>query len=339
MKPTLVIDFDALLFKACCAVEKRSVKIINKITQEEFVRPNISSFWGRGKSIGAELLEINKSRTTPYEKDDFIIADIQEVEDFDIACSIVKGTIKKYCHHLNTTTWYGYVGGQGNFRETEATLIPYKQNRSELIKPLYYDQMKDYLVNTLGVESVHNREVDDQISTDCYSAYRVWVKTKSNKDKIIGVVEDKDYRGNPGWFYYPERDFEEFLIEDFGSLVCDEGVILGQGRLWKYYQFFGDKTDGFSANYHSKVKFGDKSAYKALKDCHTDKMCLESIIQTYKMLYPEPFEIVNFRGDLVEVNYFNMLQENILFAHLERWEGDRINLKTLLDNLGVKYDD
>lgn len=338
-KPTIVIDFDAILFKSCCAVEKRSVKIINKITQEEFIRKNISSFWGRGKNIGGELREINSKKDSPYTKDDFLVVPQQEVDDFKNAICILNNTINSFCSLTNTTKWYGYVGGVGNFRIDEAQLIPYKQNRENLIKPIYYDQMKDHMLNKVGIFSVNGKEVDDQISTDCYDSYRNWKKTGKEQDKLIAVVSDKDYKGCLGWFYYPDFDFEPTLIEGLGEISLNDDKVHGAGRAWKYFQFFGDQTDGFSANYHSDKPFGTISAYRALDGCRTDKEYFESIVKTYKELYPVSKEIENFRGDLVQVSWLSMLQENVLFAHLERWEGDRLDVKSILDNLEVQYDD
>ncbi len=336
-KPIVCIDFDAMIFRSCCATEDRSIEVTNKITQETFVYKNRTQFFGTGKKISGVLAELNSMRTTPYTKEDFLIVDKVEVQPFFHAKSIMNKMIKRICQQLDTPNWFGFVGGDGNFRLDKCRIIPYKGNRT-LPKPEHYYEMVRYL-ESIGVEKVHGKEVDDEISTVCFQSYQKYKKSRHNKDLIVGAVCDKDYFGNSGvfWNFINEGEIQE--IDGFGTLVNDEGSIKGTGRLFKYFQILSnDPSDGYAANFWSDTKWGAISAYKELKDCKTDKECWQKIVQTYKMLYPEMKTITNHHQELVQFDWLDILQEIVMFVHLQRWPDDSLNVEEILKRLEVDYE-
>lgn len=336
-KPTACIDFDAMIFRSCCATEDRSIEVTNKITQETFVYKNRTQFFGAGKKISGVLEELNKLRSTPYTKDDFLIVDKIDTQPFFHAKSIMNKMVKRICEQLGTTKWFGFVAGEGNFRLDECRIIPYKGNRT-LPKPVHYYEMVHYL-ESIGVEKVNGKEVDDEISTICFQSYQKYKKSRNNKDLIVGVVCDKDYLGNSGvfWNFLNEGVVQE--VDGFGTLINDEGSIKGTGRLFKYFQILSnDTSDGYSANFWSDVKWGSISAYKALKECKTDKECWQKIVNTYKILYPETKTITNHRQELVQFDWLDILQEIVMFVHLQRWDSDRLKVTDILDRLEIAYE-
>ena len=51
---------------------------------------------------------------------------------------------------LNTTRYKGFVGKGESFRVQRSTLLKYKGNRTDLIKPLYLDEVANYVIkNTM----------------------------------------------------------------------------------------------------------------------------------------------------------------------------------------------
>lgn len=85
-----------------------------------------------------------------------------------------------------------YVQGEGNFRESIATLKKYKGNRDNLHKPKYYREIKDYLIDRWNAIEVNGMESDDAIGIEQFA----------NPDKYTVIVStDKDMDMIPGWHY------------------------------------------------------------------------------------------------------------------------------------------
>lgn len=85
-----------------------------------------------------------------------------------------------------------YVQGKGNFRDTLATIRPYKGNRSELHKPKYYKEIKEFLIDRWKAIEVHGQESDDAIGIEQFA----------NPDKSTVIVSsDKDMKTIPGWHF------------------------------------------------------------------------------------------------------------------------------------------
>jgi len=53
-------------------------------------------------------------------------------------------------------------------------------------------------------------------------------------------------------------------------------------------------------------------------------------------LYPNEKEIVDYRGATRVIDWLYVMQECFNMAHLERWRGDRVNVRETMDKLGVK---
>jgi hypothetical protein len=100
----------------------------------------------------------------------------------------------------------------------------------------------------------------------------------------------------------------------------------------------GDSSDNYFANSaNPDVKWADMSAYNVLKDAKNDKEAWEALVRGYKTIYPAPRKIVGWRGDEIEVDALYMLQENFSLAKMLRWKGDKVDVKQVLDKLGVEY--
>ena len=51
--------------------------------------------------------------------------------------------------------------GGGNYRDRIATILPYKGNRDPCKRPVYYDEMREYLIEYFGAELNTGMETDD----------------------------------------------------------------------------------------------------------------------------------------------------------------------------------
>ena len=321
---TICIDYDGLLFKACCAVEERSIIVKHKTGFEKQFK-NRTEFYGHHKKKSGGWLALNKE----YNLEEFEIEDTRTVEPVEHALGLLKRQIESIVSNLEADKYYGYISGEGNFRKDICTLLPYKGNRKDLITPFHLDAAKEYLKKYHNAVTSNAREVDDRVCTDMYSA----VKKKEN---FIGIVFEKDYLGCDGTWYWPDNG-ELKVISGFGELHREDTGVKGTGRLWKYFQCaFSDSIDNYYANCFSDQKNGEVAVYNKLKDCTNDKEAFEAMKEHFKYLYPEPKVITNWKGDTFEIDWLYVMQEMFCLAHLERWEGDRIDVRKCFNNLGIK---
>lgn len=321
----LVIDYDGVIFKSACVAQSTSIRVKLKKDNSEFVFKNKTEVHGRDRKKSGGWLA-----TQGLTLDDVELQEELEVQPVVNALQVAKTMIKGILAEFDTEDYYGYVSGEGNFRKDICTLLEYKGNRKELAPPVHREAVKQYLIeHHFAIPSV-NREPDDCLVSDMYSALQ-------SKQDLIGVVFEKDYMGCDGnWYNY--NDEELYRVRGFGELIRTDKGVKGYGRVWKYFQAsFCDSSDNYYANCFSDVKNGEVTVYNALKDCTTDKQAFEAMVKHFKKLYPEPKTVQGCKGE-VQIDWLYVMQEMFHMAHLERWKGDRIDVCKTLKRLGVNYD-
>lgn len=347
----LLLDYDPLLYSAASVGEKKTIKVVHRQSGDEYEFDNRTAFWGHHKKkAGGYLALWNASKESPRQPEEFEIIDIQTPEPISNSIHILKTTIKGLTEALDVKSYYGYSGKGKVFREDVSTVLRYKGNRVNSLRPLHLDDLKDYLVKFHACEIVTEIEADDACSIDCYDAWQKWKKTKSDKDKLILSFVDKDYLQCAGHLYNTNEADGICSYDGFGWLgLNDKGEVKGRGRLWLLQQVLdGDSSDNYFANSASELKWAAKSAYNLLKDAKTDKEAFQAVVDGYNTLYPAPKKIIGWRGydekgvllpnhkDFeIEVDAMYMLQENFTLAKMLRWRGDKTDVREVLDKLGV----
>lgn len=189
--------------------------------------------------------------------------------------------------------------------------------------------MKEYLINVHKAEVVVG-EADDKISIRQYDG----VKTKT---KVIGCSTDKDSLGTDGWIYNWDTMEEPMLIKGLGELRIDEkGKVRGHGAKWKYLQWIvGDTIDGLNPCELAKIKFGEKSGYKALVDLQTDFECWQAVHDLYLKWYPESIEYIDQNGAKCCTDYLDIAQVYWDGIHMMRWENDKVNIREVMQKMGI----
>lgn len=327
---TAVIDADYIKYSAAGVGEKRSINVIHKSSGREQPFNNRTEFYGRGKKKdGGWLGELNKSRTSPFLLDEFEIIDVQTPEPIENVLHTAKSMFESCLKALDTTKYVGFLGKGDSFRVERSTLLKYKGQRSALLKPLYLDDVTQYLYNKFKLEFVENLESDDKCVMECY---------KKEDHVLCGV--DKDYLGCPILLYNPNHP--ELGVQNcnkLGSLWRNEkGEVKGIGRMFFYYQICcGDSSDNYAANCMSDLRWGDVSAYNALQHVTTDKEAFEAIVDVFKKLYPKPKVVEGWRGNQIEIDWMYVASEMFDLARMLRWEEDVVVFKDVLDKLGVEY--
>lgn len=114
---------------------------------------------------------------------------VTTAEPVHYTLSTAKRMIANIVEAVGADTYNVVLSGKGNFRETRATLQPYKGNRTEQPKPLLYNEIKEYIQQYQNCVTVDGEEADDFLGYSAVSA-----------GDIIATV-DKDLDNVPGKHY------------------------------------------------------------------------------------------------------------------------------------------
>lgn len=326
-----IFDYDLIAYRAASAGETRTIKAYHPITGDEWSCKTRTELYGHWQKKDKGLLaEHNKLNGTDYKADELVITDIQTPEKIANVLHTTKSMVESVLYALKTNKFNGYLGKGDSWRVERSTLLKYKGNRDDTLRPLLLGDVRDYIVKKYGAEVVEGLESDDWVTIDAYR----------DKSKVV-VSSDKDSRGTECLVYNPNKP-EQGVIDcsGYGSLWLDsKGAVTGKGRSFLYYQTLSqDDSDNYAANSASDVKWGSKSAYKALKDCTNDKEALQAIADSYKLLYPETKMFKGWRGDEFEIDWKYVFNENWDMARMLRWENDVVVGTDVLRKLEVIND-
>lgn len=325
---TAVIDMDLYKYHAAAAGEKRDVVVTHKTTGRSFVVKTRTEFYGHwSKKNGGILAELNATRTSPYLPEEFHYEDRQHPEPIENVLHTAKTMVHKDLDLSGADRHKAFLGSGDSWRVERSTILKYKQNRESLIKPLYLEDVSEYLRNKFKAEVVEYWEADEAVVMECL-------------DKVdhFALIEDKDFWGCPVNVWdrnQPQRGVVN--CNKFGKLFVDNaGKIRGEGRLWLYHQICsGDASDNYRANSASHVKWGEKSSYALLGECSSDIEAFRKMIEIYKHLYPEPKEIVGWRGNSILIDWKYVLEENFQMARMYRHTQDHVSIIDVLCERGL----
>lgn len=330
-KLTAIIDLDYVKY-ACSAIgEKRSILVTHKASGRTKEFATRTEFYGRDrKHSGGWLAELNKSRTSPFSVDEFEIVDVQTPEPIENALHSAKTQVENALKALGTSKYKAFLGRGDSFRVELSTLLKYKDNRKEMLKPLHLEAVSEYLERKFKAEVVEFIEADDACVMECYG--------KPN-NIILGI--DKDYYGQPVSFFNANRQDEEVVNgNQFGKLYLDDkGDVRGVGRMHLYWQIASnDTSDNYAANCYSDVRWAGKSAYNSLVNCKDDKEAWNQLKAIFQHLYPEKKIVQGWRGDEFEIDWSYVLNECFLMARMLRFEGDDVNAYDVMKKMGVGFE-
>lgn len=86
-----------------------------------------------------------------------------------------------------------FLTGDGNFREQIATIKPYKGNRDLSKRPVYFKEIREYLVHKYNAQVVYGEEADDAL------AQAQWLR--KDRGTVICTVDKDLLYGVPGWSF------------------------------------------------------------------------------------------------------------------------------------------
>lgn len=338
----LIFDADSIAYKAAAANEEKSIST-------QHIEKGVVEYWANRTAFRAYIAE------TTHTEDMYVIKDVQEAKHSSYGKGLIREMIKGYHNRTGVSKGEIYIGGEDNFRDfiplpmTYVATVgkwagksklggKYKENREDTIRPVQLKELRAYMVKELGAIVVNGQEVDDMSSIRAYEGFK-------NGVRIIQVTEDKDALQCSGWLFNPQKMIKPVLIRGFGELHKEGKGIKGTGRLWLYYQtLYGDSVD----NYHGcdlwkiqqdkagkSATFGEVAAFNILKDATNDKEALTAVYNQYKAWYPQPVTYTAHDGIIHTKDALEIMQMYFDCAHMRRWEGDRIDVASMLEKLSI----
>ena len=173
-----LIDADILVYRCGFAAEKNKyilTSLNNPIRHEFQYKKELDAFV---KDNGLDM-------------DQFIVEKQKNVEPLGFALQNVKTVIVAIMDRLGAADYTMYLTGGINFRDAIAITKPYKGNRDPDHKPIYYQEIRDYLVDTWKAVVTDGIEADDVIAdvarmpAGCGNPL-VIVSTDKDLDQIAG---------------------------------------------------------------------------------------------------------------------------------------------------------
>lgn len=152
-----------------------------------------------------------------------------------------------------------FITGPGNYRNSIATVRPYKGNRVLMEKPIHYKSIRRYLVNRWMAVTTQGWEADDEVTMISHTLGH-------DPEKVIIVSQDKDLRTVPGLLYNYRRDTYERITR--------------QQSLVNFYRqvLMGDQTDNIVGCY----KVGEAKATKLIGEDMTEQEMWDTCLKEYE---------------------------------------------------------
>jgi hypothetical protein len=322
-KTIVLYDGDSIAFRAAAVTEKRTVDITH-----------LSS--GRTKTFNTrtELKKSMEKEKKVYDKTKFSFVDKREAEPIQNTLAILKKQIGRINESFIADEYLVCLSGKTNFRDRLLLPSKYKGSRIGLERPINLLEAKKYLWKNHPSLIADDREADDDLI----------IKGYEYLDKgytVILASQDKDAYGYSGLHLYDftKEDSKLELVPDLGSLWDTGKKITGNGFLWFCFQWVvGDPADDYNPSEIAKIKYGEMSGFKMLKDCTTHKEALEKVLGQYREWYPEKLTYTAWDGTEVNADYLDIAQLYYCCARMMTTEDDKLKLIPFLDKYGVKYD-
>ena len=321
---------------------------------------NKTAFYGRKKKViegwlGLHNFERKEEGLEPYTKEDFTYETEQVAKPVAFAITSLKRKIADIAEYLGIDD-HIYLIGSGLCHRSyyDLPMNPrypddpsrgrYKGNRTDMQRPLLLQEVRDYAENVLGAEHVKEIECDDRINFYGWESHLHYKKAGKHKYILISLDKDNNSYESLLMNYQREKDAYKYpypiLIDGYGSLFEDEkGKVRGYGYSFRLLQsLIGDSVDGFSPTANLGIKFGEKSAYKLLKDCTNLKEGCEAVVKQYYKWFPDnEVTFTSWTGKKVTLKTWQWLNTIYMCAYMLKSRDDKTVFTDVLDSLGVHY--
>ncbi len=203
-----------------------------------------------------------------------------EGEPIENCLHSVKLMINSIVEATQADSYSCFLTGQGNFRETIATIKPYKGNRPDK-KPAHYNAITDYIMEHHNGEMVCGMEADDAMGIEQFADYASKRDGEALSTRICTI--DKDLDMIPGLHY-------SWAINRKGVVVRPEMLyevdMDGADRAFYTQLLSGDTTD----NIPGVPGLGKTRATSIINDCQDEEEMYWAALCEYSKKYSRPME-------------------------------------------------
>lgn len=231
------------------------------------------------------------------------------------------------------TKEYKMFMGSGSPRDAIATVMQYKGQRGEMIRPMQLKEARQYCIDRWGAIEVDGtkHEADDMLSI--YTA----------KYGYISATQDKDAYQTPGWLLKPSWECPK-LMGGFGFFDIDKSgktpIPFGQGECFLAYQcLVGDSSDNYKPTKLTSKNFGAAGAKKLIDGCSDPYQLWSAVVGKFKEWYPTPVEYEHaYTGEKMKGTWHSLFNEYFRLAYMMRDFDDCKSGYDLMDELGIVYE-
>ena len=257
----LNVEADELLYRAAFATEKQGYKLI---THQGAIRD-----FGNRYTKTQILTKIKQLNLQNY-----TLAGYKIVEPLEHALYLIKRNIQKFKTIGIPKLWLS-PSDKSNFRFNIAVTpgpkgAGYKANRPT--KPIYYNEIREYLIKQHGAEEIHGYEADDALGI-----YQTDNSVAVHIDKDIAMIQGKHLH----WIKN-----ERYIVEtELGELPQNDKR--GTGKAFFFHQMLtGDNVD----NIPGIPKIGPIKATKLLSKAKTELEMLDIVSELYYNEYKDEYK-------------------------------------------------
>ena len=277
-KWNVLVDGDTLVYKCAFVAEKRMYRLMYNgvAAYEAKLKSDIKKFLATYD--GPDLVEVKETWVEP------LSYSIQACKTTLMALQAALAPYDEFRVFLSDPD-------TPDFRVTGATIKPYKGNRVEMTKPVYYHQLREYMFEYWGAELVSGMEADDMLGIE-------------QNDNSVIVTMDKDLYQVPGWHYNWTDAEPPFYIPQH------------EADRWKWVQCLcGDSTD----NIEGIPGLGSAGAIKLLQNVE-DELLEEAVRDIYedyfsstKKVRGKPYSLADYAEQL-GMTAHEIMEENLMLV-------------------------
>lgn len=192
--------------------------------------------------------------------------------------------------------------GDSNFRNKVATIVPYKGNRDPNHKPIFYQEIRDYMVEHWDARIIRGAEADDAVSIAQHQADDLF-------DTVICTI-DKDLKMVPG-LHYNYRTKKEFYVGQQEAIINFYRQLLT-----------GDNVDNIKGCYRVGPKAAEKIIDKLIEKYGlVGKELEQALYKACLAKYEESIEKYGEKTNYAHLGAEAALLENARLLHMQEYPG------------------
>jgi hypothetical protein len=165
-----------------------------------------------------------------------------------------------------------------NFRNTVATILPYKGNRAKSVKPVHYKRLREILISDFRAILVNGQEADDAMAIE----QERLCDYHGNLDMSVIATIDKDLRTVPGWHYHLTKRSLEFVTPQEADKTFYRQILTGDVTdnipgLTKLLKVVGRDEEANKLSYGHYLKKYDQAAVDL-----NPRQCYNKVLSMYQ---------------------------------------------------------